>query len=1775
MKKIKTLVLTLVLMLSTFCVASCATIDQVKDWTKDTWNKLIGNETEPEIVFVDDYDIPAVRIGVEYNFEPYFTKEEGTTYTMTAKYLDDELNEIDLDVNGFTFVQNEFSDVFVTITATKGDTVYTGEVTIPMDTTYDSTDYWVVDSLYADSAMTKSLNYLPAYRTSMDSLTSVKFSYRGNAKKDSPVSAISLMDWPNNSRLTVSDWSNAVITLDVYNTSEKDIALGFIMNHSSGISYSFDQCEKFICKPNEWTHIDYSLKALNLTEEFVFNADWDLSDRIIIQTVYDGAKEDSIYSYSFYVDNVDICDYSEEKFPNLDTTTYKEYEDFFTKDPNLSGVVNNDYENKKEAADLHNTTELVEYSNRSIKFVLSEDGSEASGFLHSFIGGHPTGWMPMDITDATLSFYIRTVNADNTFALKFESDYNVFAEPIVIDLTKDSGEGWTVTEENGWYKVAIDVAQTNVETALVRMDFIRTMRLYFSNEAAQAGSESAIYLDTLKLEGWKVTEVYGDEEIEWDTKSPYTAAEDHDMFSTDENLVFNVNYERVDTLSTADINERMDNSSYSYKLTLSANGDNATATVDSFFTGKPMDWTIMDITNATVSFGVKNVNVDNVFYVSFASDYNENGLILGAKVTIDLSQASGEGWTITQLENGWCLVTLDIKNADITDEVLGVTKDFIKIMHIEFSNTTATAGSESAVYLDNLNVVGAVPTSAALDEETPWETKSPYVNYVVTFKNADGSIISQTNYHYGDTVVEPENPSMPGGENECTFTFLGWDYTVTAVNCDATYTATYSLTNMSDLWNCTLENGGIDSITNDTEVKSENSSYSLNIVEPITSGNLPYFALTLDKTYDLTGKCIVFDFKDIAKDGWLVGFDFVNNGSKVGLWNMHTLKSGEKSASHKCEDLGDGWLRVYVYVDELSSSMNGVTAIYFTLNASDGSGELNLHFDNLHFEEKPEISTYIITFKDYDGRVISSAEYEEGATVVVPANPTREAIAGECTYTFAGWDYAVTAANCDATYTATYTLTNVLDLWNGNVENGGIDSLTNDTEVKSENSAHSLKIVEAISSGNLPYFAITLDKNYDLTGKYMVFDTNISKDGWLVVFDFVNNGAKLGLWNMLTLKSGTAESTHKCEDLGNGWIRVYVDADVLNGSLNSVSKIYVTLNASDGSGALNLHFDNLHFEEKPEIPTYTITFKDYDGRVISSAEYDEGATVVVPENPTRDGAGECTYTFAGWDYEVTAANCDATYTATYTVANVLDLWNCPVENGGIDTIANDTEVKSENSAHSLKIVEAISSGNLPYFALTLDKTYDLTGKYMVFDANISKDGWLVVFDFVNNGAKLGLWNMLTLKSGTAESTHKCEDLGNGWIRVYVDADVLNDSLNNVSKIYVTLNASDGSGTLTVNFDNLHFENKPTTPTPEEPETPNPEEPEVPDVTLTETDDSIGACGLVAVNGGSASIVTDTVSSNSEKSAKFNVPANNSGVWWNYDVDVTSVLGGGLNLVGKTITFDVKIVGNMTWVGFTVADGNGTYATPNGEGYAWMNLSNGWSGFGMSITAIENGWFRVSLTPDTSFSGASGNLTKLRFLVNPQDANEASMYVDNLYLGDAEKYQEPTRSEADDAIGACGLVAVNGGTMTVDTSVVSVNSEKSVKCTVPAGNSGVWWNYDISLVEANGGAVNLSGKTITFDLKIVGSMSLVGFTVEGNGAYAQPDGEGYVWTNLTDGWGADKGWVVTAMDNGWFRVSFTADTKFSGCSGNITKLRFLVNPSTADEASMYIDNLYLA
>lgn len=66
-----------------------------------------------------------------------------------------------------------------------------------------------------------------------------------------------------------------------------------------------------------------------------------------------------------------------------------------------------------------------------------------------------------------------------------------------------------------------------------------------------------------------------------------------------------------------------------------------------------------------------------------------------------------------------------------------------------------------------------------------------YLNYLITFADEDGIILSQEMYHYGDTVTPPEAP-VKESDAEYDYVFLGWDKTVSTVDGVALYTATYS-----------------------------------------------------------------------------------------------------------------------------------------------------------------------------------------------------------------------------------------------------------------------------------------------------------------------------------------------------------------------------------------------------------------------------------------------------------------------------------------------------------------------------------------------------------------------------------------------------------------------------------------------------------------------------------------------------------------------------------------------------------------------------------------------------------------------------------------------------------------------------------------------------------------------------------------------------------------------------------------------------------------------
>ena len=83
---------------------------------------------------------------------------------------------------------------------------------------------------------------------------------------------------------------------------------------------------------------------------------------------------------------------------------------------------------------------------------------------------------------------------------------------------------------------------------------------------------------------------------------------------------------------------------------------------------------------------------------------------------------------------------------------------------------------------------------------------SVYIDYTVQFKNDDGTILSSNTYHYGDTVIVPENP-VKSADKIYTYSFNGWDKEISETCIgDAEYTATYTQSKIEDV--VPSQNGG-------------------------------------------------------------------------------------------------------------------------------------------------------------------------------------------------------------------------------------------------------------------------------------------------------------------------------------------------------------------------------------------------------------------------------------------------------------------------------------------------------------------------------------------------------------------------------------------------------------------------------------------------------------------------------------------------------------------------------------------------------------------------------------------------------------------------------------------------------------------------------------------------------------------------------------------------------------------------------------------------------
>ncbi len=279
---------------------------------------------------------------------------------------------------------------------------------------------------------------------------------------------------------------------------------------------------------------------------------------------------------------------------------------------------------------------------------------------------------------------------------------------------------------------------------------------------------------------------------------------------------------------------------------------------------------------------------------------------------------------------------------------------------------------------------------------------------------------------------------------------------------------------------------------------------------------------------------------------------------------------------------------------------------------------------------------YNVIWKDEDGKVLQTKEYEYGtlpADIEKPANNPTKDRTDEYTYTFNGWTPEIAQVTGEATYTATYKeeknkykvtwvnegQTIAEKLYDYGTVSGNIVKPDNPTKTSTPEYTYTF-------AGWSPAIAnVTKDATYTATytaqkNKYTV--TWKDADGTVLISNELEYGTPVNKLGKPAdpSKEATPEYTYTFK----GWDK---EPAMVTGDATYTATYTETKNK------------------------YNVIWKDEDGKVLQTKEYEYGtlpADIEKPaNNPTKDRTDEYTYTFNGWTPEIAQVTGEATYTATY------------------------------------------------------------------------------------------------------------------------------------------------------------------------------------------------------------------------------------------------------------------------------------------------------------------------------------------------------------------------------------------------------------------------------------------------------------------------------------------------------------------------------------------------
>ena len=338
-------------------------------------------------------------------------------------------------------------------------------------------------------------------------------------------------------------------------------------------------------------------------------------------------------------------------------------------------------------------------------------------------------------------------------------------------------------------------------------------------------------------------------------------------------------------------------------------------------------------------------------------------------------------------------------------------------------------------------------------------------------------------------------------------------------------------------------------------------------------------------------------------------------------------------------------------------------------------------------EEEPEVNTYTVTFVDYDGTVLSTETYEEGATVTAPADPTRAADESY-TYAFSGWDKTVATVTEDVTYTATYAKTAIEYTVTFKAEGAVVATKTYTVENREtfeapavpEKAHYTGAWAEfTLTTGNVEveavYTAVTYTVVFKADGKvvsalqYTVENNVISEPE---IPEKAGYGAK---WESYTLNGGNKEVnaiytagvytvTFKADGVTVGTCDYTVENKEITPPQVPAKPHY-----TGTWEAYTLETGNVTVNAVYTPVTYTVTFKA-DGVVVDTETYTvANKNITEPTAPSKDyyTVEWATYELNGGNVEVNAVYTAIEYTVTFKAdGDVVDTKTYTYENQNIE-----------------------------------------------------------------------------------------------------------------------------------------------------------------------------------------------------------------------------------------------------------------------------------------------------------------------------------------------------------------------------------------------------------------------------------------------------------------------------------------------------------------------------